>query len=128
MRYDSNSDIAFGRIAISTKHRVDGLGELIVIRLVDIAYVYPKVLYAVPPRRCSVESDLVIASLALASTIHQVSKCQLLRIRPYVCESIAYRGMLSPKSLVRLKPPPSLRSRRRIIRPYSRGLEGRGSH
>jgi hypothetical protein len=75
-------DIAFGRITVLAKYRVDGLGELIIVRFANTACVYPEVLYAIPPCFFLTEQDLVITSLALTSTIHQASERHLLRIRP----------------------------------------------
>jgi hypothetical protein len=62
------------------KHRVDSLRELIVVRFVNTTCVYPKVLQAVASSLFSAEPDLVIASLALARTIHQVSEGDLFSI------------------------------------------------
>jgi hypothetical protein len=64
---------------VPAKHRVDSLRELIV-RFVDTTRVYPKVLQAVASGLFSAEPDLVIASLALARTIHHVSKGDLFGI------------------------------------------------
>jgi hypothetical protein len=46
---------------------------------------------------------------------------------PYVCESIAYRGISSPKSLVTLNLSSLLRSIRCIIQSISKGISGKGS-
>jgi len=46
---------------------------------------------------------------------------------PYLCESIAYWGMSSPKKVARLNSPSLLYSSRRIIRTRFEGLQGSGS-
>jgi hypothetical protein len=111
---------------VLAKHGVDGLCKLSTIRFVDIVYIYPEVFYAVLYRLYSAESDLVIARLTLASTIYQVSECHSSVSAPHVCESIAYRGVLSPKFL-RLNLPLLLYMRRRIFRPNSTSLKVMGS-
>jgi len=72
-------DIA-NRISVLAKHRVDSLRELIIVWFVDTTHVYPKVLQAITSSLFFAELDLVIASLALACTIHQVFEGDLFGI------------------------------------------------
>lgn len=62
------------------KRRIDGLYSLIVVRFDDATCINPEVLYAIQSSLLVCRIDLVMTSLALASTIHQVSECNLLGI------------------------------------------------
>ena len=64
------------------KHGVDSLCGLCTVRFINATRVHPKVLQAVESGLSSAESNLIIARLALAGTIYQVSEGDLLGIRP----------------------------------------------
>jgi hypothetical protein len=53
----------------------------------------------------SAEADLCIYRLPLAGALLEVFGGDLLAIRSQVCESIAFRGILSSKNLVKLSVP-----------------------
>jgi hypothetical protein len=72
-------NVALSRIPVPAKHRVNSLCELSAVRFVDIAGVYLEVMQLVAPRLFSTEPYLAIASLAVASAIYQICKCDLLR-------------------------------------------------
>jgi hypothetical protein len=88
---------------ISTKHRVNSLRELIVVRFVDITCVYPKVLQAVASSLFSAETDLVIASLVLTCTIHQVSEGGLFGIGSLCVRKYGILGDIIAKVLGQTK-------------------------
>ena len=73
--------MAFNCITVLAKQRVDSLQELGVVYFVNAIGVGLKVLQAIASNLFSTEPDLVVARLALASTIHQVFEADLFGIR-----------------------------------------------
>jgi hypothetical protein len=75
-------NVALCGIPIPSKHRVDRLLKLSATRLVDTASINPKAPQPIPFGLLSAESDLLIASLALAGTIHHIFVGDLFALRP----------------------------------------------
>jgi hypothetical protein len=71
-------DIAFNRIPVPSKHRVDSLLKLSAAWFVDATAVYPEILQAVFPGLFSTESNLSVAELVDSNTICQILKGDLL--------------------------------------------------
>jgi hypothetical protein len=71
--------IAFGRIPVPSKHRVNTSLKLDAIRFVDIAYINPKVLQAIISGLLSAETDLVEPRLALSIPFYYILEGDLLQ-------------------------------------------------
>ena len=87
--------VAFISNTTPAKPGVDSLGKLSAVRFVDATRIYPKVLQAIASGLFSAEAESLIASLTLASTIHQVFEGDLVSVRsPRVREYCIGRNLI----------------------------------
>ena len=92
--------IAFGRIPVPSKHRVDTSLKLDAVGFVDIVCVNPEILQAIASSLFSAEPNLLVFNLVLPSAIYHVSVCDLFCIRPLCVRKDSIFGNLAANEVL----------------------------